>query len=139
MSSSKESRSTLGTLVKLSFQDAVLAHPAWDLSMLLHDARRTVSPEREAASLDRYLAARPELDRTAFLADYHALGALNIIRILGIFARLHYRDGKPRYLQDAPRFIGYLDEVLPRHPALDGLRRLLERRVKPALAARGGA
>jgi aminoglycoside/choline kinase family phosphotransferase len=45
----------------LDFQDAVLAHPAWDLSMLLHDARRTVSPEREAASLDRYLAARPEL------------------------------------------------------------------------------
>lgn len=93
----------------LDFQDAVLAHPAWDLSMLLHDARRTVSPEREAASLDRYLAARPELDYTAFLADYHALGALNIIRILGIFARLVTRDGKPRYADFIPRLWVYLD------------------------------
>ena len=42
----------------LDFQDAVRAHPAWDLSMLLHDARRDVSPEREAAVLDA-LSRRP--------------------------------------------------------------------------------
>ncbi|WP_369825776.1 N-acetylmuramate/N-acetylglucosamine kinase AmgK [Caulobacter sp. BP25] len=105
----------------LDFQDAVLAHPAWDLSMLLHDARRTVSPEREAACLDRYLAARPELDRTAFLADYHALGALNIIRILGIFARLVTRDGKPRYADFIPRLWVYLD-VCFADPALADLK-----------------
>jgi aminoglycoside/choline kinase family phosphotransferase len=105
----------------LDFQDAVLAHPAWDLSMLLHDARRTVSPEREAASLDRYLAARPELNRTAFLADYHALGALNIIRILGIFARLVTRDGKPRYADFIPRLWVYLD-VCFTDPALSDLK-----------------
>jgi aminoglycoside/choline kinase family phosphotransferase len=70
--------------------------------MLLHDARRDVSPAREAQALDRYLAARPELDRTAFLADYHALGALNVARILGIFARLVTRDGKPRYAAFMP-------------------------------------
>ncbi len=81
----------------LDFQDALRAHPAWDLSMLLHDARRDVSAEREAAVLARYLAARPEVDRDAFLADYHGLGALNIVRILGLFARLVVRDSKPRY------------------------------------------
>ncbi len=105
----------------LDFQDAVLAHPAWDLSMLLHDARRTVSPERETASLDRYLAARPDLDRTAFLADYHALGALNIVRILGIFARLVTRDGKPRYADFIPRLWTYLGVCLA-NPALAGLK-----------------
>jgi aminoglycoside/choline kinase family phosphotransferase len=105
----------------LDFQDALLAHPAWDLSMLLHDARRTVSPEREAACLERYLAARPELDRTAFLADYHALGALNIIRILGIFARLVTRDGKPRYADFIPRLWVYLD-VCFADPALAALK-----------------
>lgn len=105
----------------LDFQDAVLAHPAWDLSMLLHDARRTVSREREAASLDRYLAARPDLDRTAFLADYHALGALNIVRILGIFARLVTRDGKPRYADFVPRLWTYLDACFA-NPALGGLK-----------------
>ena len=105
----------------LDFQDAVLAHPAWDLSMLLHDARRTVSPQREAAGLERYLAGRPELDRVAFLADYHALGALNIVRILGIFARLVTRDGKPRYVDFVPRLWTYLD-VCFANPALAGLK-----------------
>jgi aminoglycoside/choline kinase family phosphotransferase len=112
----------------LDFQDAVLAHPAWDLSMLLHDARRTVSPEREAASLERYLAARPDLDRTAFLADYHALGALNIMRILGIFARLVTRDGKPRYADFIPRLWTYLDVCLA-NPALADLRTWLDAHV----------
>lgn len=112
----------------LDFQDAVLAHPAWDLSMLLHDARRTVSPEREAACLERYLAARPDLDRTAFLADYHALGALNIIRILGIFARLVTRDGKPRYADFIPRLWVYLD-VCFADPALAGLKAWFDRHV----------
>jgi len=112
----------------LDFQDAVLAHPAWDLSMLLHDARRTVSPERETASLERYLAARPDLDRTAFLADYHALGALNIMRILGIFARLVTRDGKPRYADFIPRLWTYLDVCLA-NPALAELKTWLDAHV----------
>ncbi len=96
----------------LDFQDAVRAHPAWDMSMLLHDARRDVTPARAATALDRYFALRPDLDRDAFLADYHALGALNISRILGIFARLVFRDGKPRYAAFMPRLWGYLDLCL---------------------------
>jgi aminoglycoside/choline kinase family phosphotransferase len=112
----------------LDFQDAVLAHPAWDLSMLLHDARRTVSPERETACLDRYLAARPALDRTAFRADYHALGALNIARILGIFARLVTRDGKPRYEQFMPRLWTYLDVCLA-DPALAHMKAWFDRHI----------
>ncbi len=104
----------------LDFQDAVRAHPAWDLSMLLHDARRDVSPEREAAVLARYLAARPELDPRAFMADFHALGALNIVRILGLFARLVVRDAKPRYRAFMPRLWRYLDRCLA-DPAPPGL------------------
>jgi aminoglycoside/choline kinase family phosphotransferase len=96
----------------LDFQDAVRAHPAWDLSMLLHDARRDVSPEREAAVLARYLAARPDLDREWFVADFHTLGAINIVRILGLFARLVVRDGKPRYRAFMPRLWRYLDRCL---------------------------
>ena len=96
----------------LDFQDALRAHPAWDLSMLLHDARRQVTPERESAVLKRYLQARPDLDPEAFRADYQALGALNIVRILGKFARLIARDGKPRYADFMPRMWGYLDRCL---------------------------
>jgi len=109
----------------LDFQDALKAHPAWDLSMLLHDARRQVSPELEAAALTRYFELRPDIDRDAFLADYHALGALNIVRIIGIFARLVSRDGKPRYAAFLPRLWGYLGRCLD-DPQLAQLRRWMD-------------
>jgi aminoglycoside/choline kinase family phosphotransferase len=96
----------------LDFQDALRAHPAWDLSMLLHDGRRDVSPERETASLERYLAARPGVDREQFLADYHGLGALNSARILFIFARQVASFGRPRYAAFMPRMWRYLDRCL---------------------------
>jgi hypothetical protein len=118
----------------LDFQDALRAHPAWDFSMLLHDARRDISGTIEAASLRRYLAARPSVDRRAFAADFHALGALNMARILGIFSRLIVRDGKPRYGAFMPRLWRYLDQCLA-DPAPAGLAGWLDRHVPQA--ARG--
>jgi hypothetical protein len=112
----------------IDFQDAVRAHPAWDLSMLLHDARRQITPQREAACLDLYFRLRPAVDRAAMLADFHSLGALNIVRILGIFARLTTRDGKPRYATLMPRMWGYLDRCLA-DPALADLKAWLDRHV----------
>jgi aminoglycoside/choline kinase family phosphotransferase len=112
----------------LDFQDAVRAHPAWDLSMLLHDGRRDVSPEREAAVLARYLAARPKVDAERFLADYHALGALNSARILFIFARQVAGYGRPRYAAFMPRMWRYLDRCLA-DPELAGLRAWFDRNV----------
>jgi aminoglycoside/choline kinase family phosphotransferase len=112
----------------LDFQDAVRAHPAWDLSMLLHDARRDVSAEREAAALARYFALNPHLDEQQLRADYAALGALNIVRILGIFARLVTRDAKPRYAAFMPRLWGYLERCLE-NPALADLRGWMDRHV----------
>ena len=110
----------------LDFQDAVRAHRVWDLSMLLHDARRTVTPAREKAALERYLAAHPKLDAEDFLDDYALLGALNIVRILGVFARLTVRDHKPRYATMTPRMWTYLDALLER-PALRELKAWLDR------------
>ena len=114
----------------LDFQDALRAHPAWDLSMLLHDARRDVSAAREAAALTRYFDLLPQVDRGQMLADYHALGALNIVRILGIFARLVTRDGKPRYAAFMPRLWGYLDRCLA-DPQLAALSTWLDANVPP--------
>ncbi len=53
------------------------------------------------------------------------------LKVLGIFARLNHRDHKPKYLEDAPRFVAYLDTVLPRYPELAPLARVIERRVRP--------
>jgi aminoglycoside/choline kinase family phosphotransferase len=112
----------------LDFQDAVRAHKAWDFSMLLHDARRDVSAEREAASLEHYFTLRPDLDREAFMADYAALGTLNIARILGIFSRLVVRDGKPRYAAFMPRLWGYLDRTLAA-PGMEPVKAWFDRHV----------
>jgi len=118
----------------IDFQDAVRAHPSWDLHSLLQDARRDVSPELERAALERYFAARPELDRETFMADYAALAALNEARILGIFARLIFRDGKPRYRQFMPRMWRHLEANLAA-PGMEGLKQWFDRYVPRAARA----
>ncbi|MDP1912429.1 N-acetylmuramate/N-acetylglucosamine kinase AmgK [Brevundimonas sp.] len=97
----------------IDFQDAVLAHPSWDLHSLLQDARRDVSPALEALALNHYFALRPSLDRETFMRDYAALATLNEARILGIFARLIVRDGKDRYAAFMPRMWNHLTANLP--------------------------
>ncbi len=112
----------------LDFQDALKAHPAWDLLHLLQDARRDVSPELETAMLDRFLAARPELERDAFLADYRALAASNAARILGrVFAR-QVLLGRPQYREFMPRTWRYLERNLE-DPAMAGLKAWFDRHV----------
>ena len=112
----------------LDFQDALRAHPAWDLLSLLQDARRDVPPALEAAMLDRYLAARPDLDRESFLADYHALAALNAARILFIFARQVAGFQRPRYTAFMPRTWRHLERNLAA-PGLEGLKAWFDREV----------
>jgi len=115
----------------LDFQDAVRAHPAWDLLHLLQDARRDVDPALEARMLDRYLAARPQLERETFLADYRALAALNAARILFIFARQVAGFGRPRYRDLMPRVWRALERNLT-DPALAPLKAWFDREVPPA-------
>jgi len=99
----------------IDFQDALVGHPAYDLVSLLQDARRNVSPELERAMLDRYLAQSNE--GPEFEADYARLGAQRNAKIVGIFARLWKRDGKPRYLAMIPRVWDAMERDLA-HPAL---------------------
>ncbi|MGH6996619.1 MAG: phosphotransferase, partial [Phenylobacterium sp.] len=118
----------------LDFQDALRAHPAWDLTHLLQDARRDVSPELEAAMLDRFLAARPGLDRETFIHDYRALAASNAARILGrVFARQALL-GRRQYEAFMPRTWRYLERNLT-DPSLAGLQAWFDRHV-PAQARR---
>jgi hypothetical protein len=112
----------------LDFQDALRAHPAWDLLSLLQDARRDVAPELERAMLERYLAARPEVEREAFLADYAGLAALNATRILFIFARQVAHFQRPRYRALLPRVWGVLERDLAA-PDLAPIRAWFDRHV----------
>lgn len=113
----------------IDFQDAVMGHPAYDVVSLGQDARVDVSPELELKVLSRYAGARrttdPTFDLGAFAVAYAIMGAQRNTKILGIFARLDKRDGKPVYLKHLPRIESYLRRDLA-HPALDGLKRWYE-------------
>jgi aminoglycoside/choline kinase family phosphotransferase len=114
-------RPGLQQLGLLDFQDALAGHPAYDLVSLLQDARRDVDPALETAMLDRYTTARRIADPAGFRASYEVLGAQRNAKILGVFARLWKRDGKPGYRQFQPRVWGYLERNLA-HPALAPVR-----------------
>ncbi len=98
----------------LDFQLAQMGQPGYDLVSLLQDARRDVTAETEAAMIRRFADA---IGATGFDAAYAALGAQRALRILGIFARLCLRGGKPGYVALIPRVWGQLQRNLA-HPAL---------------------
>jgi aminoglycoside/choline kinase family phosphotransferase len=119
----------------LDFQDALLAPLPYDIVSLLEDARRDVPPALAEAMVERYLAARPGLERDAFLASYAVMGAQRNVRILGVFARLSKRDGKHRYLDYLPRLWRLVERDLA-HPALRPVAAWLDAVVPPALRER---
>ena len=53
------------------------------------------------------------------------MGVQRHLKVIGIFARICHRDGKPRYLTDVPRFFAYIDEVISRRPELAELGTLI--------------
>ena len=109
----------------LDFQDALLGPAAYDVASLLQDARVDVPESLEVALLGRYARARRaqdgRFDVAAFTQLYATLTAQRATKILGIFARLDRRDGKPQYLRHIPRLWTYLQRSLV-HPALAPLR-----------------
>ncbi len=116
----------------LDFQDAVSGAITYDTASLLRDAFISWSEELE---LD-WAVRGWELQRKAGLpvhADFGEhwrqlewMGLQRHLRVLGIFCRLKHRDGKARYAQDLPRFLGYATRVALRYGPLKPLLKLLE-------------
>lgn len=113
-------------------QDALLGHPAYDLASMLQDARVDIVEQTADDLFDYYCALRavdePGFDRAAFAAGFAVLGAQRASKILGIFARLWKRDGKPGYLRHLPRVSRLLERNL-RHPALAPVAAWFERHL----------
>ena len=103
----------------------MLGPAAYDLVSLLQDARIDVPEQLELALLTRYIKARHTADETfdpaGFAGIYAIMSAQRNTRLLGTFARLNRRDGKPQYLRHQPRIWTYLTRSLA-HPVLAGLR-----------------
>ncbi|HLH87740.1 MAG TPA: tRNA (adenosine(37)-N6)-threonylcarbamoyltransferase complex ATPase subunit type 1 TsaE [Xanthobacteraceae bacterium] len=117
-------RAGIARIGLLDFQDALMGPPAYDLASLLQDARVDVPDEIEIELLGRYVRARreaePDFDIAEFVRLYSTLAAQRASKILGIFARLDRRDGKPQYLRHLPRVWSYLQRSLA-HAALSPL------------------
>ena len=121
----------------IDFQDAVLAPAAYDLASLLQDARIDVPEQLELVLLTRYIKARLAVDEAfdpAHFAELYAMmSAQRNTKLLGIFARLNRRDGKPQYLRHQPRIWTYLTRSLA-HPALSAFRDWYAAHVPPPIA-----
>jgi N-acetylmuramate 1-kinase len=120
----------------IDFQDAVLGPAAYDLVSLLQDARIDVPEALELALLTRYIKARRAADDTfdpaGFAELYVIMSAQRNTRLLGTFARLNRRDGKPQYLRHQPRIWTYLSRSLA-HPALSRIRQWYSANVPPPI------
>jgi len=116
----------------LDFQDAVYGPITYDVASLFRDAFVSWHEERVLDWTVRYWekARRAGLpvdsDFGRFYRDFEWMGLQRHLKVLGIFARLHYRDGKRGYLEDTPRFIGYVRAVAGRYQALSPLLTLLD-------------
>jgi aminoglycoside/choline kinase family phosphotransferase len=116
----------------LDFQDAVFGPITYDVVSLFRDAFISWDEERVLDWTVRYWekarrAALPvDGDFGEFYRSFEWMGLQRHLKVLGIFARINYRDGKPHYLADTPRFVGYARAVARRYGALAPLARLLD-------------
>ena len=125
----------------VDFQDCVLGPNAYDLASLLQDARVDIIDEMELRLMAHYMrrraAADPAFDMGAFTAAYAVMGAQRATKILGLFARLDKRDGKPQYLAHLPRIEAYLAKGLA-HPLMQPIKLWYQTHLPRALEGEAG-
>jgi aminoglycoside/choline kinase family phosphotransferase len=120
----------------LDFQDAVYGPITYDIVSLLRDAFISWDEERVIDWAVRYwerarkagLLSSGNLaaDFGEFYRAFEWMGLQRHLKVLGIFARINYRDGKPQYLADTPRFIRYVRAVTQRYRELKPLALLID-------------
>ena len=116
----------------LDFQDAVYGPVTYDLGSLLRDAYIQWDEEMVLDWVVRYwqsakkvgLPVNPDID--SFYRDFEFMALQRHLKILGIFCRLHYRDGKSIYIGDLPTVLDYVRKTANRYGALKPLIRLLD-------------
>jgi aminoglycoside/choline kinase family phosphotransferase len=115
----------------LDFQDAVYGPVTYDVTCLFKDAFLSWPEARVRTWLEQYwqqardagVPVQPAL--AEFLRASDLMGVQRHLKVIGIFARICHRDGKPKYLGDVPRFFSYIEAVLARRPELAELADLL--------------
>ena len=117
----------------LDFQDAVCGPITYDLVSLFRDAYIAWEEERVLDWVIRYWekarkAGLPVTsDFAGFYRDFEWMGAQRQLKVVGIFSRLHHRDGKARYLDDIPLVLSYLKRTCARYAELSPVLRLVDK------------
>jgi aminoglycoside/choline kinase family phosphotransferase len=122
----------------LDFQDAVIGPVTYDLVSLLRDCYISWPRERVEDWVSGYydlalqsgIMRKEQGSEADFLRWFDWMGVQRHLKAAGIFARLNHRDGKPGYLEDIPRTLGYVSEVCAGYPELSLVGELAERVVK---------
>jgi aminoglycoside/choline kinase family phosphotransferase len=116
----------------LDFQDAVHGPISYDIACLYRDAFLSWDEETVLDGTIRYWQKAREAklpvraDFADFWRDVEWMGLQRHLKVLGIFARLAHRDGKAGYVEDTPRFLGYVRHAVSRYDELAPLGRLLD-------------
>jgi hypothetical protein len=124
----------------IDFQDAVYGPISYDPICLFKDAFISWPELRVSRWLHQYWRRAQQADLPvpasfdSFRKDCDLMGAQRHLKVIGIFARICHRDGKPAYLEDVPRFIGYLGRVARRYPELAPLQPILDRLAREPAA-----
>ena len=117
----------------IDFQDAAYGPITYDVVSLFRDAFISWEEEQEIDWVVRYwekarAAGLPvRTDFGDFWRDYELMGLQRHLKVLGIFCRLKYRDGKEKYSEDLPRFMNYARKTAHRYVQLKPLQNLLDR------------
>ena len=117
----------------IDFQDALLGPITYDLVSLLRDSYIAWPEERVYDWVEQYreMLLRENLltdnDRSQFIRWFDWMGIQRQLKVVGIFSRLNYRDGKDNYLNDIPQTLEYLFNVASRYPEFDDLLKLIKR------------
>jgi len=123
----------------IDFQDALRGPVGYDLVSLLKDCYIAWPRARVVGWVSGYraqLAAAGGAAGTSdaeFLRWFDLIGVQRHVKVLGIFCRLWYRDGKPGYLADLPRVLAYVLETCGQYAELEPFGRFLGEQVAPAL------
>ena len=116
----------------IDYQDAVRGPISYDVISLFKDAFLSWPEAQVETWLREYhtKALAANLPVPADFSDFHRdcdlMGAQRHLKVIGIFARICHRDGKPKYLGDVPRFFAYLRTVIARRPELADLEWVLD-------------
>ena len=121
----------------IDFQDAVIGPITYDLVSLLRDAFISWNKSFVSECIKYYWEKAKKSDLPVrksykhFIKELDFMGVQRHLKILGIFARLVHRDGKPTYMSDAPRFLTYLEEASSKYDNIKPLHKLITETIKP--------